>query len=81
MPVSLSPLAAVGRGDWLAQLPAWRADAHVIAFCQSVVVLFGLAAAVVVLRRLLANHRSAWLAASTLALLLAGIGRWLVGAA
>ena len=81
VPVSLSPLAAVGRGDWLAQLPAWRADAHVIAFCQSVVVLFGLAAAVVVLRRLLANHRSAWLAASTLALLLAGIGRWLVGAA
>lgn len=52
-----------------------------IAFCQSAVVLLGLTAAVVVLRRLLANHRSSWLAASALAMLLAGAGRWLVAAA
>ncbi|MFM2157930.1 MAG: hypothetical protein RLZZ124_404, partial [Cyanobacteriota bacterium] len=84
LPVSLAALPAKvgdGSGDWLALLPVWRADGHVIAFCQSAVVLIGLVAAVVVLRRLLANHRLAWLAASALALGLAGAGRWLVAAA
>ena len=84
LPVSLAPLAAhvgPGRADWLALLPAWRADGHVIAFCQSGVVLLGCISAVVVLRRLLANNRAAWLAASSLALVLAGAGRWLVAAA
>jgi hypothetical protein len=88
LPVSFAPL--VGAGDtgwldtwlvtWLAALPAWRADSHVIAFCQSAAVLLGWLAAVVVLRRLLANHRAAWLGASALALLLACCGRWLVAA-
>jgi len=41
-------------------------------------VLTGWSAAVVVLRRLLANNRVAWLGASLLALLLACAGRWLV---
>jgi polyferredoxin len=74
--ISLAPL---GQG-WSALAPVWRADPHVIAFCQSAVVLLGLAAAVVLLRRLLQNQRLAWLGASALALLLALGGRWLVTA-
>ena len=69
LPVSLAPLAAAE--PWLVDLPAWRADAHVIAFCQSAAVLVGWSASVVVLRRLLANNRMAWIGASVLALLLA----------
>ena len=76
LPVSLAPLAPAA--PWLGDLPAWRADAHVIAFCQSAAVLTGLTASVVVLRRLLANNRLAWAGASALALLLACGGRWLV---
>ena len=60
------------------QLPAWSADPHVIGFCQSAVVLLGWAWAVVLLRRLLANRRAAWLSASALAMALALGGRWLV---
>jgi polyferredoxin len=59
-------------------LPAWSADPHVIGFCQSAVVLLGWAWAVVLLRRLLANRRAAWLSASALAMALALGGRWLV---
>jgi hypothetical protein len=77
LPVSFAPLAA-GTDSWPTQLPAWRADPHVIGFCQSAVVVLGWCAAVVVLRRLLANRRLAWIGASALALLLAGAGRWLV---
>ena len=77
LPVSFAPLAPAG-APWLATLPAWRADAHVIAFCQSTAVLLGLAGSVVVLRRLLANNRIAWLGAAGLALALAAAGRWLV---
>ena len=77
LPVSFSPLLA-DSGAWLQHLPAWRADPHVIGFCQSTVVLVGALAAVVVLRRLLANNRAAWIGASSLALLLAAGGRWLV---
>jgi polyferredoxin len=80
LPVSLSPLAASDAVPWLQALPAWRADGHVIAFAQSLVVFGGLAAAVVVLRRLLANSRSAWVGASALAITLAIAGRWLVAA-
>ena len=78
-------LLPVSLGFWwpdrAGMLPIWSADGHVIAFCQSGVVLLGCLAAVVVLRRLLANNRTAWLAASSLALVLAGAGRWLVAAA
>jgi hypothetical protein len=41
-------------------------------------VLVGGCASVVVLRRLLANSRRAWLGSSALALALAAGGRWLV---
>jgi hypothetical protein len=74
LPVSFAPLAPA----WLPQLPAWQADRHVIAFCQSVAVLLGWCWAVVLLRRQLANRRLAWLSASALALALAWFGRWLV---
>jgi polyferredoxin len=80
LPVSLAPLAPADGAPWLLALPSWRADSHVIAFAQSLAVFSGLAAAVVVLRRLLANSRPAWLAASALALVLAIAGRWLVAA-
>ena len=62
---------------WLSA-PSWRADSHVIAFCQSSVVLLGLGWALVLLRRQLANSRLAWVSASGLALVLAVLGRWLV---
>ena len=59
-------------------MTSWQADAHVIAFCQSLVVLLGWASSVVLLRRQLATHRAAWLGASGLAVALAFAGRWLV---
>ena len=59
-------------------LPAWRADPHVIGFCQSAAVALGWVGAVVLLRRLSANSRLAWFSASLLALGLALGGRWLV---
>ena len=69
-------LLPVSLGD--PSLPAWRADPHVIGFCQSAVVALGWVWAVVLLRRLLANSGLAWFSASLLALVLAGGGRWLV---
>ncbi|WP_411876519.1 4Fe-4S binding protein [Vulcanococcus limneticus] len=74
LPVSFAPLAP----GWAAALPAWRADPHVIAFCQSVAVLTGLVGAMVLLRRLLQSSRLAWGGAALLAVLLAAAGRWLV---
>ena len=62
----------------IADLPAWRADVHVIGFCQSAAVACGLLGAVALLRRQLSNSLSAWFAASALALVLAAGGRWLV---
>ena len=62
----------------LSEAPFWSADPHVIGFCQSTVVLLGLVAAVLLLRRQLANVRLAWLSASALAVALAALGRWLV---
>ena len=76
LPVSLSPLGM----PWQGALPQWRADPHVIGFCQTLVVVAGLAMSMVLLRRQLATHRSAWLGASGLALVLAAAGRWLVAA-
>jgi len=69
-------LLPVSLGD--PSLPAWRADPHVIGFCQSAVVAMGWVWAVVLLRRLLANSGLAWFSASLLALVLAAGGRWLV---
>ena len=74
LPVSFSAL----NGEFAAQLPSWRADGHVIGFCQSGAVLAGLAGALVLLRRMLSAGSSALPAASLLALGLAAGGRWLV---
>ena len=76
LPVALSPLDEA----WTDQLPSWQADAHVIAFCQSLVVLLGWGSSVVLLRRQLVTHRASWLGASSLALAIAVAGRWLVAA-
>ena len=74
LPVSLSPWY----GELASRLPAWSADRHVIAFCQSTVVLLGLGGTLVLLRRLLLPSRWRGLALSGLALGLAAAGRWLV---
>ena len=73
LPVSLAPLA----GGWVARLPRWSADPHVIAFCQSLVLLLGTAGALVLLRRLGPRGQGWWLAGGA-TLLLAVAGRWLV---
>jgi hypothetical protein len=80
LPVSVAPLADRIDPQWLALLPSWRADQHVIGFCQSAAVLLGLVWAVVLLRRQLANSRAAWFGSSVLALGLAVAGRCLVAA-
>lgn len=74
LPVSLSP-----RGEELAAwLPAWSADPHVIAFCQTTALLLGLGGTLVLLRRLLQPARWSGLALAALAAGLAAAGRWLV---
>ncbi len=75
LPVSFAALDP----SWGATLPAWRADSHVIAFCQSGAVGLGLLWSVVLLRRQLATNRRAWIVTSAWVLLLALGGRWLVG--
>ncbi|MEO1003365.1 MAG: sigma 54-interacting transcriptional regulator [Cyanobacteria bacterium J06638_7] len=70
--VSLAPLAVAG-----ARLPAWSADLHVIAFCQSAAVLLALAWALPLRRRLWPAPRLQ-LAGLAAAVLLAAGGRWLV---
>lgn len=72
--VSLAPLGAA-----VPALPAWSADSHVIAFCQSGALLLGLLGAVVLMRRLWPPARLQ-LAGLGLAVLLAAGGRWLVAA-
>ena len=74
LPVSVSPWA------WApaAALPAWSADPHVIAFCQSAVVLLGVVAALVLQRRLRQADRWRWLLGPLLVLALGAGGRWLV---
>jgi hypothetical protein len=74
LPVSASAWAP----QWSTALPAWSADHHVIAFCQSAVLLVGWLGAVVLLRRQFATQRASWLGSSGLALALAMVGRWLV---
>jgi polyferredoxin len=72
--VSASPL-----GSGLeARLPLWSADPHVIAFCQSLVVVAGVAASAILLRRLLQPRLWGGTALGALALGLGAGGRWLV---
>jgi hypothetical protein len=76
--VSLAPVTQRIDPEWLAVVPSWQADPHVIGFCQSAAVVVGVVWAVVLLRRQLANNLTAWLGASLLAISLAAAGRWLV---
>jgi hypothetical protein len=78
LPVSLAPVTQRIDPQWLAVVPSWQADPHVIGFCQSAAVVVGVVWAVVLLRRQLANNLTAWLGASLLAISLAAAGRWLV---
>ncbi len=59
-------------------LPGWSADPHVIAFCQSAVLLVGVGASLLLLRRLLAPGRQGTAPEQQAALLLGAGGRWLV---
>ena len=74
LPVSLSPLP----GSLAASMPAWSADAHVIGFCQSVVMVTGVVGSLVLLRRLSPAVGRAFWWASGATVLLGGLGRWLV---
>ncbi|MEB3261186.1 MAG: 4Fe-4S binding protein, partial [Cyanobacteriota bacterium] len=74
LPVSFAPWS----GELASRLPAWSADSHVIAFCQTSVIALGLGGTVVLLRRLLPGPRWRGLALAGLALGLAAAGRWLV---
>ncbi|MEB3360826.1 MAG: 4Fe-4S binding protein [Synechococcaceae cyanobacterium] len=93
LPVSLAPLAAA-RLPWasdrldlnrgLASVQAWaeslqwQADPHVIGFCQSLAVLVGAVASLVLLRRLLPLAWRAWLLQAGALALLALSSRWLL---
>ncbi|MFM7395264.1 MAG: 4Fe-4S binding protein [Cyanobium sp.] len=73
LPASLAPLGIAAAG-----LPAWSADPHVVAFCQTLAVVTGVGGSVVMLRRLLQPARITWVVLSLATLLLGGAGRWLV---
>lgn len=75
LPVSLWPWL----GEQAQKLPSWSADPHVIAFCQSAVMLVGALWSLVMLRRLLNPQQGRWLA-SAVAGLIALFGRWLIAA-
>ena len=62
-------------------LPSWSADHHVIAFCQSLVLVVGVGGSLVLLRRLRLNSRAALWWGSAAALVLGAGGRWLVAVA
>jgi polyferredoxin len=73
-------LLEVSLSGWYDELPAWSADPHVIAFCQSLVMAVGVAGSLPLLRRLLQPSATRWL---LLGLFTAGLGvggRWLVTA-
>jgi len=74
LPVSLAPW----RPDLAGVLPYWSADGHVIAFCQTLVVLLGAGGTVVLVRRLLQPLLLPWLGMASLTMALAAAGRWLV---
>ena len=74
LPVTLAELQPA----WDASGWQWSADGHVIAFCQSLVVVIGVLGSIVLLRRLLQLELRHWLWISGLPLLLGIGGRWLV---
>ena len=78
LPVSLSPLLPAALLP-ATSLPGWSADSHVVAFCQSAVLLLGVGGSAVLWRRLFNPRRWSWLALVLLTLALGIGGRWLVG--
>lgn len=74
----LLPVSAASLPELARRLPAWRADSHVVAFCQSVVMTIGAAGSLVILRRLLQPERGRQLAWLLAVLALTAAGRWLV---
>jgi polyferredoxin len=77
----LLPLSLASRWPDLAlRAPGWSADPHVIGFCQTLVVLLGVAGSSLLLRRLLQPARWQWVGLSVLCLGLGLAGRWLVAA-
>ncbi len=76
--VSVAPWSE-GTGWPLPALPAWSADAHVIDFCQTLVVAIGVGGSAVLLRRLLVPDRLAWLAQLAGLLGIGVLARALVG--
>ena len=78
LPIGMAEAGLVLPAFGLAGWPAWSADPHVIAFCQTSAVALGLTWAIVLLRRQLSTSRGAWLGASSVALVTAAAGRWLV---
>ena len=60
-------------------LPYWRADTHVIAFCQSAAVLVGVGGTAMLIPRFQPAGWSRW-GGLALALVLEAAGRWLVTA-
>ena len=75
LPVSLAPLVPAATA-----LPAWSADPHVVAFCQSLCTGVGVVGTTVLLRRLLLPDLWRWLALCALAAGLGLAGRVLVAA-
>ena len=60
LPIGMAEAGTVLPGGW----PQWSADPHVIAFCQSLVVLIGWGGAAVLSRRLLDLSGRPWLLGS-----------------
>ncbi len=78
LPVGMAEAGLLLPVTFQAPLPAWSADPHVIAFCQSLVLLVGVGGSLVLLRRLLLPSRLLIWLGSLAALLLGVGGRWLV---
>jgi hypothetical protein len=74
------PVAAGSMRRLALALPAWSADPHVVAFCQSLVTAVGVLGSAVLLRRLLQPDLGRWLLLSVLAGGLGVAGRALVAA-
>ena len=73
------PVSVAGRWPELAAaLPAWQADSHVVAFCQSMAVAVGVVGSMLMLRRLLQAGGWRWLLLCLATLLVGAGGRWLV---
>ncbi|SBO42044.1 4Fe-4S binding protein [Cyanobium sp. NIES-981] len=81
LPVSLMPLdASLVDPSLLGALPGWRADPHVVAFCQTAAVGLGSLGSLLLLRRVMRQRGPRLLLGSGAVLALSVLGRWLVAA-